>query len=276
MPSDTIVNVGNLAYGYALTYGPKLVGAILFLLAAWIIAGWFKRLVARGLNRAKFDPTLGVFFANAVRWVVLGLAVLACLGIFGIQTTSFAAVIGAGGLGIGLAFQGTLSNVAAGVMLLVFRPFGVGDIVTAGGVTGKVAEIGLFTTDFDTPDNRRMIVPNNLIFGTTIENGTHHPIRRVSIDVGADYTADIDATRQVLERAAGSVSDVLEDPAPQVFLASLGGSSVDWQLRVWCATEAYWEVHQATIRAIKHEMDAAGIGIPCPQVDVHVDGSLAG
>lgn len=139
-----------------------------------------------------------------------------------------------------------------------------------------MAEIQLFTTAFDTPDNRRIIVPNSLIFGSTIENVTYHDRRRVSIDVGADYGADIDATRAVLESAVASVQAVLDDPAPQVFLSALGASSVDWQVRVWCEKGDYGAVHEETIRAIKREMDSAGIGIPFPQMDVHIGGGLAG
>jgi len=255
-------------------YATKLAGAVVFLLLAWIAAGWSRRIVRRALERASFDSTLTLFFANVARWLVLLLALLACLGIFGIQTTSFAAVIGAAGLAIGLAFQGALSNVAAGVMLLIFRPFSVGDVVNAGGVIGKVTEIQLFTTTFDTPDNRRIIVPNALIFGQTIENVTHHDQRRVNVDVGTDYSADLDHVRQVLEAAIPGIPGVLEEPAPQVFLSALGGSSIDWQVRVWCNTGDYWDVHQATVRGVKRALDEAAIGIPFPQMDVHLDGPL--
>lgn len=256
-------------------YGTRVAGAIAFLLGAWIAAGWCRRIVRRALERARFDSTLTLFFASAVRWLVLLMAVLACLGLFGIPTTSFAAAIGAAGLAIGLAFQGSLSNVASGVMLLVFRPFAVGDFVNAGGVTGSVTEIQLFTTTFDTPDNRRIIVPNSLIFGQTIENVTYHDKRRVNVDVGTDYSADLDRVREVLEAAIPAIPGALEDPAPQVFLSALGGSSIDWQVRVWCSADEYWDVHQATVRAVKRALDEAGISIPFPQMDVHLDGALS-
>ena len=193
------------------------------------------------------------------------------MGVFGIETTSFAAVIGAAGLAIGLAFQGTLSNFAAGMMLLIFRPFKVGDVVTVDGHTGKVAELELFTTELTTPDNRRLIVPNNKIFGSTIENITHHPIRRVDVPVGVDYTAGIDQVREILEQVPPRIPGVLEDPSYQIFLKELGASSVDWVVRVWCKTEDFWDVHQATIRSTKMALDAEGIGIPFPQLDVHLD-----
>lgn len=258
----------------ALNYGIKIAGALTLLFFAWVIAAWTGRLVNRRLERAEFDLTLTRFFANMTRYAILVMALLACLGVFGVQTTSFAAVIGAAGLAVGLALQGTLSNFAAGVMLLIFRPFMIGDVVEASGIRGKITAIELFTTTFDTPDNRRFIVPNSLIFGATIENVTYHPTRRVDVSVGADYGADIDATRAVLEKAAASVPGRIDDPAPQIFLEQLGGSSVDWQVRVWCDTDAYWDVYQATVRAVKREMDAAGIGIPFPQMDVHLDGTL--
>ncbi len=254
------------------SYAVKIGGVLLALFVANLIAGWVGSLVERRLTKVKFDNTLTRFFARSARWAILIMAVLACLGVFGIETTSFAAVIGAAGLAVGLAFQGTLGNFAAGIMLLVFRPFKVGDVISSGGVVGGVVEIDLFTTTLDTPDNRRMIVPNGTLFGATIENVTHHSTRRVDISVGADYGADVDATRKVLEKAAATVTSGLHEPAPQVFLASLGASSVDWQVRVWCKTEDYWTCFQETTRAIKVEMDIAEIGIPYQTVDINIAG----
>jgi small conductance mechanosensitive channel len=190
------------------------------------------------MAKAQIDETLTRFVGHLVRWLVILLAVLACLGVFGVQTTSFAAVIGAAGLAVGLAFQGTLSNFAAGVMLLVFRPFSVGDVVNAAGVLGKVQAIELFTVAIDTFDNRRIIIPNSSVFGSTIENVSYHPIRRADVDVGTDYTADIDQTRELLLAAAKSVEGGLEDPAPDVFLAGLGASSVDWSVTGFATTGA--------------------------------------
>jgi small conductance mechanosensitive channel len=252
-------------------YGTRIIGVLVLLLIAWIIAGWLSRLVNRTMAKAQVDETLTRFVGHLVRWLVILLAVLACLGVFGVQTTSFAAVIGAAGLAVGLAFQGTLSNFAAGVMLLVFRPFSVGDVVNAAGVLGKVHAIELFTVAIDTFDNRRIILPNSSVFGSTIENVSHHPIRRADVDVGTEYAADIDQTREVLMAAAKSVEGGLEDPAPDVFLAGLGASSVDWSVRVWCNSGDFGAVKQATIRAVKKALDDAGIGIPFPQMDVHLD-----
>ncbi|NBC16447.1 MAG: mechanosensitive ion channel [Bacteroidetes bacterium] len=252
-------------------YAVKIGGAILFLLIAWIIAGAVGRFTRRSLEKSKLDLTLTKFFGNLAKYVVLIMALVACLGIFGIETTSFAAVIGAAGLAIGLAFQGTLGNFSAGIMLLVFRPFKVGDVVNVNGTTAKVTEIELFTTLLDTPDNRRIIMPNGSIFGNTIENITHHPTRRVDVAVGTDYGASLKEARDVMMRVAENVEGGLSDPAPQVYLQELGGSSINWAVRVWANTPDYWAVRERLTQEVKEALDEAGIGIPFPQMDVHFD-----
>ena len=245
--------------------------AVGLLIVVWIAGGWARRATINGLKRAHFDATLSKFFSGMARWVVLAAGLLAALSIFGISTTSFAALLGGAGLAVGLAFSGTLGSFAAGVLLLTFRPFKVGDFVSVSGETGTVDEVGVFTTTLDTPDNRRVILPNSGVFGSTIENVSHHPIRRADVAVGADYSADIDRTREVLEAAARDVPGRLADRDPQVVLVGLGGSSVDWQVRVWAAKADYLAVKQATTRAVKLALDQAGIGIPFPQMDVHLD-----
>jgi len=261
----------SMALPWLTTFGVGVVKVLLLLLFAWFVAGWVRRGVDRSLTRVKFDTTLTKFFASMSRWLVLLLAVLGCLGIFGVETTSFAAVIGAAGLALGLAFQGTLSNFAAGIMLLVFRPFKVGDSVTIAGQTGKIDSIELFTSALDTFDNRRFVIPNSAIFGSVIENITHHQIRRADIAVGVEYSADIDRTRLVLTSAAFQVPGRLEDPAPAVVLVDLGASSVNWSVRVWARTSEFMDIKQATIRSVKMALDEAEIGIPFPQMDVHLD-----
>ncbi len=251
-----------------------LVLVILFL--AFTIAGWVASLVNTSLTRLKFDTTLTKFLSKLARWGVLLLAGLSCLSYFGVETTSFAAVIGAAGLAVGLAFQGTLSNFAAGAMLLLFRPFKVGDAVNVADQLGIVDEISIFTTTMDTFDNRRIIIPNSEVFGAVIENITHHPIRRVDGDVGVGYAADIDHTRRVLEDVAAAVPGTLSDKEPAIILLGLGASSVDWSVRVWAPTSEYLTVKQALLREIKMRLDAAGIEIPFPQMDVHVSQTAAG
>ncbi len=252
------------------TYGGKVVVALVVLCAGWIFAGWLGSVARKALTRAEIDETLAKFLSRLVRWAVLLLVVLACLSVFGVETTSFAAVIGSMGLALGLAFQGTLGNFAAGIMLLMFRPFNAGDVITVAGQTGKVNEIELFTTTLDTFDNRRWIVPNGEVFGAPIENITYHPTRRVDVAVGVSYAADIDQTREVLSKAAQGVPGALDDPAPAVILVDLGDSAVNWSVRVWAKTEEFVAVKQAATRAVKLALDEVGIEIPFPQLDVHM------
>ncbi len=248
--------------------------ALILIFAMFIIAGWARRFVRGVCHKANIDETLSKFFGNMLRWAVLLLGGIALLKTFGIDTTSFAAVVAAMGFALGMALSGTLGNFASGVMLLVFRPFKVGDVVSAGGITGKVDEVGMFSTTFDTPDNRRIIVPNGEIYGSTIENISHHATRRVDVAVGTDYSADLDKTREVLTAAGTAVAGRLTDQDATVFLAELGGSSIDWSVRVWAIADDYWEVRQQLTRDIKVALDAAGIGIPYPQRDIHIPAGI--
>lgn len=253
----------------AVTYTLRILGVLVALWLSFAIARWLQHKVTRGLRSRKFDETLAIFFGNLLRWLILVAAVIACLGVFGIQTTTFAAVLGAAGLAIGLAFQGTLSNFAAGVMLLVFRPFKVGDYVVAGGKEGVVAEVGLFVTAIDTPDNRRLFVPNTAIGSGAIENYSAHGIRRVDIPINIAASEDIDNTRKALEAAAAAVPGQ-DTRNPDVFLKGFDAGMVMWQVRVWAPTATYWDVWQATIRAIGYELTNAGIARPTPALKVIV------
>lgn len=250
--------------------GMRVALVLVILFISLTLAGWASGAVRTTLTRMKFDPTLSKFLAKMARWSVLLLAGLNCLGYFGVEMTMFATVLGATGFAIGLALQGTLSNFAAGAMLLLFRPFKVGDIVNIGGQLGKVDEIELFTTSIDTFDNRRIILPNGSVFGATIENVTYHPYRRVDIEVGAEYRADIDVTRSALERALVTTAGVLSEPEPVVVLLGFGDSSVNWSVRGWAPTKDFNLVKQALIRSVKLQLDAAGVGIPFPQMQIHV------
>jgi small conductance mechanosensitive channel len=254
----------------------RLAGAIALLFIAWMLSSWARRVTGTSLERAGLDATLQKFFSNLAGYVVLIVAVLACLGLFGVETTSFAALLAAAGLAIGLAFQGSLSNFAAGVMLLTFRPFKVGDFIKAAGTAGSVDEIEIFTTKLNTPDNRRIIVPNAEIFGSTIENITFHETRRVDVSVGTDYSADLDQTRAILEGVIQQEEAKLPDKTHQVYLNELGDSSVLWTLRVWTKAADYWAVRERLTRAVKYALDEANVGIPFPQMDLHIDGKLAG
>jgi len=239
--------------------------------AGLYLSKFLSNAVRRSLEKQKLDITLTRFVGNVVRWGILVMVGIACLGAFGIETTSFAAMLGAAGLAIGLAFQGTLSAVAAGVMLLILRPFKVGDVVGIGGQTGIVEEIGLFATTMYAFANHRLIISNRDVFGSAIENKTFDGMARVDVDVGTDYGADLDEVRAVLLAA---VEGIEGGERPQVYLKALGGSSIDWSVRKWTTPENFLALRDAITLATKKSLDAAGIGIPFPQMDVHVDGGL--
>lgn len=256
------------------TIAQPIVIAIVLIVVVLLMAGWAKRLTVKATTKARIEVTLAKFFGNLVKWAILVMGAVTILQTFGVEATSFAAVLAAMGFAIGLALSGTLGNVAAGVMLLVFRPYKVGDVVKVNDVTAKVDEIELFTTTFDTFDNRRIIMPNSEIFGNTIENISYHKTRRVDVAVGTAYEADIDTARQTLMAAAMAVEGRIEDPAPVVYLNELGDSSINWTLRVWVNAADFWAVKDRLTRDVKYALDKAGIGIPFPQRDLNLSGPI--
>jgi small conductance mechanosensitive channel len=251
-----------------------IVIAIVLIVIVLLLAGWAKRLTIKATTKARVELTLAKFFGNLVKWAILVVGALTVLQTVGIEITSFAAVIAAMGFAIGLALSGTLGNVAAGVMLLIFRPYRVGDVISVNGVTAKVDEIELFTTTFDTPDKRRIIMPNGQIFGNTIENVSHHKSRRVDVAVGTAYDADIDQARAALMEAARNVEGRLPEEEPVVYLNELGDSSINWAVRVWASTPDYWAVKDRLTRDVKYALDKAGIGIPFPQRELSLSGPI--
>ncbi|MGB0909077.1 MAG: mechanosensitive ion channel family protein [Nitrospirales bacterium] len=253
------------------TYGLKIIGAILILIIGRLIGSWTSKAVDNWLRKSgKVDDTLRPFFANFARYVVLIITVLAVLSQFGIETTSLIAVLGAASLAIGLALQGTLSNVASGVMLLIFRPFKVGDYVEAAGIAGTVKSITLLVTELATPDNVQILAPNNQVWGTIVKNFSHHATRRVDLILGIDYSDDIDKAIQTVSSVANSDSRIHKDPAPMVVVGNLGDNSVDLTIRVWCNAGDYWGVKFDLTKALKQRFDAEGISIPFPQRTVHM------
>ncbi len=233
----------------------------------------FARYVSDVISRPicqRVDETLGKFVGRMVFYcIVLGVTA-SVLSKLGAPLGGLAAMLAAAGFAVGLAFQGTLSNFAAGVLMLVFRPFKVGDVINAGGVMGKVHEIDLFTTAIDTPDNRRIIVPNSAISGSTIENVTFNPHRRIEVLVGVEYRADLDQTRAALEAAVAKFPlETIqgEGRGTAVILSNLGASSVEWKVRMWVASKDYWKMHELLTAEVKRQLDAANIGIPFPQLD---------
>ena len=258
------------------TYGVSVIGAIAVLVVGWILAGWASRAVHKGLSKLeKVDVTLRGFLASLTRYLVLIFTVVAVLNRFGVQTTSIIAVLGAASLAIGLALQGTLSNVAAGVMLLFFRPFKVGDYVEAGGLAGTVKAITLFVTELSTPDNVQILAPNSQIWGSAVKNYSFHETRRVDLVLGIGYEDDVDKAIGVVEALAKADGRVLDDPAPMVVVGELADNSVNLVIRVWCQAGDYWPLKFDMTKALKQRMDSEGISIPYPQRTLHVVGSTA-
>ena len=254
-------------------YGLPLIWALIILVVAYIVSVIVSNSARSAMERAHLDKTLARFTARMARYVILLLGVIMAMSRFGIDVTAFAVVLAAAGFAIGMALSGTLSNFAAGVMLMIFRPFKVGQIISAAGITAKVDEIELFTTTFDTFDNRRIIVPNSSIFSNTIENISYHNERRIEVTVGVEYSADIDQTRQVLEKAAASLDNIIEgeNRGTAVVLTGLGDSSVNWVVRAWVPAADFWPSQQALTRAVKMHLDDAHIGIPFPQMELHLN-----
>lgn len=242
---------------------------LIFAIGRWV-AGLVADGLRKGLARGKTDPTLIGFTTGLVRVAILAFVVIAALSKLGIQTAGFVAVLGAAGLAVGLALQGSLANFASGVLLLIFRPVRVGDYVEAGGTSGSVMEIGIFTTTMHTPDNKKVIVPNAQITGGTITNYSANDTRRVDLVAGISYGDDIPKAKAVLERIVTAHELVLSDPAPQIEVSNLGESSVDIVVRPWAKTSDYWRVYFDLTQSIKMEFDREGISIPFPQRDVHL------
>ncbi len=240
-------------------YAPSVIGAVVFFAIAWIASGLFAGLLLRALQRTQVEPTIGKFLATLLRWSLISLSAVACLGMFGVNITAFAAALGAVGLAIGLALQGSLSNLAAGVMLLLFRPFKVGDAITVAGQSGIVDEIELFSTRLDTPDNRRIIIPNASAFNAIVENTSHHERRRVDVAVGVDYRSEIASTREALLAAVAAVPMVLDQPAPAANAIRFGKSAIEWQVSAWAERADFGAVQQALMQSIQANLAKAGI-----------------
>ena len=252
------------------SYGLSVVGAIMILIIGWMVAAWAKRAVIRWSNKSeRMDPLVASFLASFVRYGVIAFTVLAVLAEFGVEVTSMIAVLGAMGLAVGLALQGTLSHVASGVMLLLFRPFREGDFVEIGGSSGTVKGINLFTTELATPDNVQVIVPNGEVWGSALKNYSFHNTRRVDLVMGIGYGDDIDRAMTVINGVIAGEARAMTDPAPQVVVGELADSSVNIIVRVWVAAGDYWPVKFDLTKRFKERFDAENIEIPFPQTVIH-------
>lgn len=251
-------------------YGPSVLKAVLTLFFGWVVARILRSLARRLMLKAHIEVTLVGFVANLTYAILMTLVVVSAVQALGVQTTSFVAVLGAAGLAVGFALQGSLANFAAGVMLIIFRPFRAGDYVEAGGVSGTVEEVQIFATMMKTPDNKRVVLPNSAITGGTITNYSAKDTRRVDMIFGIGYGDDIKKAKAVLEEILAKDERVLADPAPKVAVLELGDSSVNFVCRPWVKTPDYWDVLFDTTEAVKNRFDAENITIPFPQRDVHL------
>jgi small conductance mechanosensitive channel len=255
---------------WSAVFGLKILTAIVIVVVGRWVARFIRTTTEKMMTRSKVDTTLVAFVANLIYIALLTFVILAALAQLGIQTTSFIAVIGAAGLAVGLALQGSLANFAAGVLMLIFRPFQTGDYIEGGGVAGIVEEIHIFTTQLRTPDNKTIIIPNAKITGDNITNYTKKENRRVDLVIGVSYQDDIDKVKSVVADVLSGDERVLKDPAPTIAVLELGDSSVNFAVRPWVKTGEYWNVYFDTTERIKKRFDAEGISIPFPQRDVHM------
>jgi small conductance mechanosensitive channel len=261
--TETIINLISV-------YALKFIAAILiFIIGKWL-ARKLSDLILKLLEKNKVDVTLIGFIENITYYTLLIVVLIAAAGQLGINTTSFLTIVGAAGLAVGLALKDSLSNFASGVMLILFRPFRVGDVVSAGGVTGTVESITIFNTIFKTPDNQKVIAPNSGITGGIITNVTANPTRRVDMVAGIGYGDDITRAKEILTALVKADPRILTDPAPKIAVSELADSSVNFIVRPWVKTGDYWDVYFDLTEKIKITFDREGISIPYPQQDVHL------
>ncbi len=257
-------------YTYMTQYGLSVLAAvIIFVVGKWI-ARFLSNLVEKLMVKANVEATLASFCKNITYVVMFVFVIIAALGKIGVQTTSFIAVIGAAGLAVGLALQGSLANFAAGILIMFFKPFKVGDLVEVGGILGVVSEIHIFTTNLSAPDNKKIIVPNAQITGGIIKNYTAIEKRRVDLVFGISYDDSMKIAKEALESVVSQDSRVLTDPAPTIAVSELGDSSVNIVCRPWVKPEDYWGVYFDTLEKGKIALEEKGITIPFPQSDVHL------
>ena len=251
-------------------WGLKVLGALVLLVFGRIAAGWFRRITRRALTKSQIDPILVPFLSGFAYWVVIAVIAVAVLNLFGVSPVSLVAVLGAVGLAVGLALKDSLANFASGIMLLIFRPFKVGDFVEAGGASGAVVEVGIFSTVLKSADNVKITLPNSQIFGTKINNYNGFPTRRIDLVVGVSYDDDLSVAISTITSVVTADDRILEDPVPMIAVSNLGDSSIDIVVRPWCKTEDYWSLRFDLTRRLKEELEGAGCSIPYPQRDVHV------
>jgi small conductance mechanosensitive channel len=248
----------------------NVLGAVAILLVGRWVAKVARGGVRKLMRKKNIDETLVLFVSNVLYVLIIAFVLMAALGKLGVETTSAIAVLGAAGLAIGFALQGSLGNFAAGLMLVIFRPFKVGDFIEAAGAKGTVEEIRIFTTRLKAPDNKIVIVPNAKVTGDNVVNYSAKETRRVDLVIGVSYEDDLDKVREVIKCVLSEDKRILQEPAPTIGVLELGDSSVNFAVRPWVNTADYWDVYFATLEAVKKRLDSEGITIPFPQRDVHI------
>jgi len=267
--ATTLNKYADAAIVFASDYGLKLLGALLiFLIGKWFVKK-ITRLIRALMEKAKVDKTLIEFGSSLIYFLLLLMVVMAALNALGVNTTSFIAVLGAASLAVGLALKDTLSNIGAAVLIIIFRPFKVGDAIEVAGAAGKVTNINLFSTTITPPDNRAIIVPNSAIIAGNITNLTSQDERRVDLTFGIGYADDLKLAKETLLEIANAHEKVLSEPEPFVAVIKLAQSSVDFTVRLWVKTDDYWDVYFGITEKVKLAFDEKGISFPYPQMDVH-------
>lgn len=263
------INAQEFLDTYIIPWGINIVMALAIFIVGKIVIGILINVTKKLMLKAKVDALLVNFIASIIKSVMLLFVVIASLNQLGVDTTSLIALVGAAGLAIGLALQGTLQNLASGVMLIIFRPFKDGDFIEAAGVTGTVETIDIFTTTLRTGDNREIIVPNGEIFGGTITNYSKRETRRVDMVFGIGYDDDLKKAKSLIQSILDADERILKDPAASIVVGELADSSVNFNVRPWCKTADYWAIYSDTHENIKLAFDEQGISIPYPQLDIH-------
>ena len=258
-----------------LQYAVNIIAALAILIIGNLVVKAVSNSMTKLLNKKEMDPAVVHFIASLVRYVLFTIVLIAALGRVGVQTASVVAVIGAAGLAVGLALQGSLANFAAGVLIVAFRPFKAGDYVEISGVAGSVESIQIFQTVLTTPDNKMIVVPNGSVIGGPIVNYSRHATRRIDYVIGVSYGADLKQTKEVIHRVLAAEKRLLPTPTPTVGVQALADSSVNFVVRPWVKTAEYWDVYFDLLQAIKEELDKEGIEIPFPQMDIHVNNKKA-
>lgn len=269
-------NISDKLLEWAALYGMKILAAIAILIIGRILIGIVARIVRKLMTKADVDETLTRFVVSLTRIALMAFVIIAALSALGVHTTSFVAIIGAAGLAVGFALQGSLANFAAGVMLIIFRPFKSGDYIEAGGSDGVVEEVSIFNTILRTVDNRRVIIPNGKITSDNITNFSALEIRRIDLVFGIGYGDDLKRAKDTLFQIISEDERILKDPAPTVAVSELGDSSVNFVVRPWVKTPDYWAVYFDLTEKVKTTFDDKGISIPFPQQDVHIHQVQAG